>query len=151
MPFVTDKKDLVAFAGESSRLLMHLGYQRAGCIDGSKVARGRLFVNRRRNAMSAEDHERTLGNLIGLVDEDGPTLLQCFHDVFVVDDLLADVDGGAMHLEGTFHGFNGTIHTSAVAARCCKKHLLDAGLLAAIQLIHPSIVERGDRIGLFAP
>ena len=46
---------------------------------------------------------------------------------------------------------NGTIHTSAVAARCCKKHLLDASLLAAIQLIHPSIVERGDRIGLFAP
>ena len=91
--------------------------------------------------MRTEDHERTLGNLIGLVDEDGPTLLQCFHDVLVVHDLLADVHRGAMHLEGTLHCFNGAIHTSAVAARGCKKHSLDASLLAAIHIVHLSIVE----------
>src|SRR5690606_33401688 len=49
-----------------------------------------------------------------LFDEDGALLLQGLHDVLVVHDLVPDVDGGPVLLEGLLDGDHGAVHTRAV-------------------------------------
>ena len=49
------------------------------------------------------------------LDEDRALLLQGLHDVLVVDDLVADVDRGAVLLQGLLDGDHGAVHARAVA------------------------------------
>ena len=68
-----------------------------------QAARGRLLVDRRGDAVRGEDDGRALGHLVGLLDEDRAASLEGRHDVLVVDDLLADVDRGAVQVERLLH------------------------------------------------
>ena len=56
--------------------------------------------------MGREDHGRPLRDVLDRVDEDGAELLEPAHDVRVVNDLLADVDGCAVEEEGTLDRVN---------------------------------------------
>src|SRR3712207_2953102 len=53
-------------------------------------------------------------HLVGLVDEDRPTPLERRHHVLVVDDLLADVDRGAVDLQGALDSDHRPVHAGAV-------------------------------------
>ena len=55
-------------------------------------------------------------HLVGVVDEDRAALGERLHDVHVVHDLLADVDGGAVLLERALDGLDGPVDAGAVAA-----------------------------------
>ena len=96
---VADQQDVVVVVGEPPRLVVHLGHERAGRVDGAQAARRGLLVHRRRDAVGGEDDDRALGHLVGLVDEDRAALLERGDDVLVVHDLLAHVDGRAVELE----------------------------------------------------
>src|SRR3712207_1753084 len=54
-------------------------------------------------------------HLVGLVHEDRPAPLERRHHVLVVDDLLADVDRGAVDLQGALDGDRRPVHAGAVA------------------------------------
>ena len=76
---------------------------------------GGLLVHRRRDAVGAEDDDRALGHLVGLLDEDRAAPLERGHHVLVVDDLLADVHRGAVDLQGALDGDHRPVHAGAVA------------------------------------
>jgi len=61
-----------------------------------------------------------VGNLREFLDENGALFLQAVDHVFVVDDLMADIDRGAIDGQGPFDGINGAHHPGAEAARRTK-------------------------------
>ena len=63
------------------------------------------------------DHEHALlGDLVDLVDEDRSQPFEALHDVAVVDDLLAHVDGRPVALEGALHDVDGALDAGAERA-----------------------------------
>ena len=74
--------------------------------------------------MRGEDDGRALGDLVDRVDEDRAALLELAHDVRVVDDLLADVDGLAVELERTLDRVDGPLDPGAIAAGRGQEDLL---------------------------
>ena len=68
--------------------------------------------------MGGEHHRRVgiVGNLGQFLDENRALGLQAVDDVFVMDDLVADIDRGAIDGERPFHGVDGAHHPGAEAA-----------------------------------
>jgi hypothetical protein len=64
-----------------------------------------------------EDDVGAARHLVDLFDEDRPLLLEGRHDMHVVHDLLAHVDGRSVPLEGLLDGHDGAVDTGAVASR----------------------------------
>src|SRR6266705_1906019 len=120
--FVTDKYDVIALASELAGLLVDLGHQRAGGVDDLEITRPGLLVDLRGDAVGREDHGRARRDLVQLVHEDGALGLEPAHDVQVVHDLLAHVDGGAIGLEGDLDDVDGPVHTGAVPTRGRQQH-----------------------------
>jgi hypothetical protein len=119
-----DQQDVVVVAGESPRLVVHLGHQRAGGVDGVQVTFGGRGINRRCDAVCGEHHDRALGHLVGLLDKHRTRFDQGVDHVAVVHDLVAHVDRGAVLLQRALHRLNGAIHTGAVATRLRQEHPL---------------------------
>ena len=91
---VADEDDRVSVGREAAGLDVDLGHQRAGGVDRPQLALGCVVVDGRRDAVGREDDHLALRDLGLLLDEDRPPLRELLDDVLVVDDLLADVDGG---------------------------------------------------------
>ena len=115
MPFVADQDDVVALSREPLGLGVHFGNKRAGGIDGLQSTVGCLGVDLGGDAVGREHHRRALRNLLDLIHEDRTPLLQRLDHVLVVDDLLADVDRGAVEGECLLDRHHGAIHSGAVA------------------------------------
>ena len=81
-------------------------------------------ADRRRDAVRGEDDGRALGDLVDRVDEDRAELLELAHDVRVVDDLLADVDGLPVELERPLDRVDGPLDPGAIAAGRGQEDLL---------------------------
>ena len=79
-------------------------------------------VHRRRDAVRGEHHDGPFGNLVGLLDENRPGLLQGVDHVPVVHDLVAHIDRGAVLLQRALDRFDGAIHTGAVPAGLRKEN-----------------------------
>ena len=58
---VADQQDLEALVGEPPRLVVDLGHQGAGRVDGPQPAAGGLLVHRRRDAVRREDDDGPSG------------------------------------------------------------------------------------------
>ena len=93
---VADHHDRVAVGGEAARLDVDLGDQRAGGVDRAQLAGGGVVVDGRGDAVGGEDDHLALRHLGLLLDEDRAALGELLDHVLVVDDLLADVDRGAV-------------------------------------------------------
>ena len=117
MALVADEQDVVVARGEALGLVVHLGDQRAGGVDRLQGPPGGLLVHGRGHAVGREDDDRPLGDLLGLLDEDRAAILQGLHDVGVVHDLLADVDGRAVLLKRLLDRLDRAVDPRAVTAR----------------------------------
>jgi hypothetical protein len=124
---VADEEDLEVLLGEPHGLPVHLGDERARGVDGVEVTVGGTLHDRGRDPVGAEDDVGALGHLVDVVDEDRALLLEGRHDVDVVDDLLAHVDGRAEALEGLLDRDDRPVHPSAVAAGSSEENPLAAG------------------------
>ena len=119
---VADQQDVVVLAGEPLRLVVDLGHQRAGGVDGLELALLGLAVHLGRDAVGGEHHGRAVGHLVELLDEDRAARLEVGDDVLVVHDLLADVDGCAVQVERLLDGDHRAVDAGAVAARRGEQH-----------------------------
>jgi len=129
---VTDQDDVLFLLREANGLAVHLGDEGAGGVDRLEAAVGSPLHDARRHAVRAEDDVRPLRHLVDLVDEDRPLPFERRDDVHVVHDLLADVDGRAVVLEGLFDGDHRPVDASAVAAGGRQEHTFapgDGGIL----------------------
>jgi len=75
--------------------------------------------------MSREDHRPVIRALVQFLDEDGAQLFQPIHDMAVVNDLVAHIDGGAVFLDGALDDLDRPVHPGAEAAR--RRHADDQG------------------------
>ena len=124
---VADHHDRVALGGEAAGRDVDLGHQRAGGVDRAQVAGGGVVVHRRGDAVGGEDDHLALRHLGLLLDEDRAALGELLDHVLVVDDLLADVDGGAVELERALDRLHGAVDAGAVAARGGEQDALRGG------------------------
>ncbi len=144
MALMADQQDVVVVLGEPPHLVVHLGHQRTGGVDGAQLRARGLLVHLGRDAVGGEHDERALGNLRVLLDEDRPARLEGADDVQVVDDLLAHVDRRAVVLEGVLDRLDGAVDACAVAARLGEQH---AATSCRIGGSHPRLWYGQDRWG----
>ena len=114
---VADQQDVVVVGGEPLRLLVHLGHQWAGRVDGLQAPGVGLVVDLGGHAVRGEDHDGALRHLVVLLDEDRSLGLQRRYDVLVVNDLLAYVDRRTVKLERLLDRLHGPVDAGAVTAR----------------------------------
>ena len=122
MPLVTDEQDVVVLGGEPLRLVVHLGHQRAGRVDGLQLPHLGLPVHLGRDPVRGEHHRPALGDLVELLDEDRAARLEVRHHVLVVHDLLAHVDRGAVEVQRLLHRDHRAVHAGAVATGRRQQH-----------------------------
>ena len=122
VPGVPDQQDVVVLGREPTGLVVHLGDQRAGRVDGLQPPLLRLLVHLRGDAVGREHHRRALRHLVELLDEDRAARLEVGDHVLVVHDLLAHVHGGAVQVQRLLDGDHGPVHAGAVAARRREQH-----------------------------
>jgi hypothetical protein len=122
--FVTDQEDLVVAASEAHGLAVHLRHQRTRRVDRLQPSLGGRGDDGGRDPVRAEDDVRARRHLVDLLHEDGTLRFELGHDMDVVDDLLADVDGGAVALERLLDGDDGAVDARAVAAGRGEQDLL---------------------------
>ena len=101
-----------------------LGDERAGRVDGRELARRRVGVHARGDAVGREDDGLPLGDIVLLVHEDRSALAQLLDDVLVVDDLLAHVDRCAVEFEGVLDGLDRAVDARAVTPRSGQQQAL---------------------------
>ncbi len=126
---VTDQDDVVVLVGETHGLPVNLGDQRACRVNGPQVTHRSIRMHLRGNAVRGEDGDGPFWDLINLLNEDGAAVGQGLHDVFVVDDFLSHIHGGAMELQCAFHCFHRAVNACTVATWCGQKNGL--GVLPA--------------------
>ena len=98
-------------------LAMDLGDQGAGGVGEQQPAAARLGRHGLGHAMRREHDQPALGHLVQLLDEHRPQLAQLVDDVAVVDDLVADIDRGAVLAQGHLDHVDGALDPGAEAAR----------------------------------
>ena len=92
-------------------------------VDRAQAARARRLAHRGRDAVRAEDQERALGHLGGLVDEDRALRAQLVDHVPVVHDLVAHVDRRAEARERELDDLDRAVDAGAEAARVGEQDL----------------------------
>ena len=114
---MADHHHLQALGMMARGLVMDLGHQRAGRVHVDHVAPPRLGRHRLGHPMGGKDHRAVIGNVVQFLDKDRALVAQAVHDELVVDDLVADINGGAPFLQRQFDDLDGTVHARAKSAR----------------------------------
>jgi hypothetical protein len=100
---------------------VNLGDQRTGGVDNPQLPQFAFLPNFRRNPMGAVNHALTLGNLADAVDENSAFLLEFLDHKTIVDNLFADVNGGAEGLQRNPDDVDCSHHSGAESTRFQKQ------------------------------
>ena len=89
---VADQNHLAAAATVATDFGVDLGDQRTGGVKDLEATPCCLLLHRPGDAVSAENHGRTVRNLIQFLNEDRATPPQIIDDETVMHDFMADID-----------------------------------------------------------
>ena len=120
---MTDQKHVAARLVMAFSLRMHFGDKRASGVQIEKLASLCFSRHGFGHAMGGEDYTRVIRHLVEFVNKDGAHALQPFDDVTVMDDFVADIDGGAILSQRQFDDANRTLDACTKAARGGKQQL----------------------------
>ena len=95
---------------------MHFVYEGAGGVDDRAVFLSRDFEIFGRGTVRGEDDDSIFRDGFGTVDGDSAAIFQTFHNGFVVDDLVFDIDRRAENIECVFNGSYRARHARAKSA-----------------------------------
>ena len=112
---MADQEDRVPEPLVVPRLGVHLGDERARRVDRPQTAHTGAGVHRGCDSVRREDDQASGRHFVLAVDEDGAALLEVANDMRVVDDLLANIDRGAVELECLLHGLDCPLDAGAIA------------------------------------
>ena len=122
---VADQDHGVPVCRVPPRLDVHLGHEGARRVDHVVVQLRGVRMHGGGDAVCRVDHRCPRRNLRLLLHEDRAPRLEIADDVDVVDDLLADVDRGAVMLQRLLDRVHRAFDAGAVAARRCEKDAFD--------------------------
>jgi len=120
MTGVSDHHDLASLLAHLRHLDVHLGNAGARRVEHVETAFRRCFAHGPRDAVGAEDHGRSIGNLVERFDEYRTPGAQLGDDEAVVHQFVAYVDRRTEMRERLFYDRDRAIHTRAEAARIGK-------------------------------
>ena len=125
-------------------LVVHLGHQRAGRVDGLERSAARpAGAPRARRRGRRTPRSAPSGTSSSSSTKTAPRDSRFDDDVLVVHDLLADVDRGAVQVERLLHGDHGAVDAGAVAARGGQQHGAAPRPAPAIRIgRHPQVRSR---------
>ncbi len=122
MAGMADQDQRAALGDVPLALIVDLGDQRAGGIEHRKPAGSGFFLDAAGHAVGAEHGHGAGRNLGEVLDEDRAFVLQALDHVFVMHDLVPDIDRRAVLLKRAFHDFDGAHDTGAKAAGLREIH-----------------------------
>src|SRR6266516_1778171 len=114
---MADQQDVVVLSREPPRLVVHLGHQRAGRVDGAQPADLRVAADLGGDAMRGEHHDCAGRHLVYFRHEDGATPLKRADDMGIVYDLSAYIDRGAELVHRQLDRLYSAVDPGALAAR----------------------------------
>jgi len=120
---VSDVDHQIAFVGEPLGFVVDFGDERAGGVDDGELAGLGLAADFGGDAVGTKDDDAAFGNVVDVFDEDDALLLEFPDHVFVVDDGMADIEGGAVHLEGELYDLDSVGDAGAKATRSSEDDL----------------------------
>jgi hypothetical protein len=121
---VADEQDLETLGRVPHGLGVHLGHQRARGVDGREVALDGLPPQGRAHAVGAEHDDRPHRHLVEIVHEAHAAVPEPLHDVFVVDDLVMNVDRPAkVHVHELIDHVDRHVHTGTETTRIGQDEL----------------------------
>ena len=127
MSLVADHHDVEALLTHLRDFHVHLGHERAGCVEHAQAARLGFAAHRLRDAVRAENQRAAFGHVRQFFDEDRAFLAQIRDDIGVMDDLVTHVDGRAEQLDRALDDFDRAIDARAEPARL-REQDFDVGL-----------------------
>jgi hypothetical protein len=115
--------NLEALATVLLSLEVDFGNQRTGSINDPQSSFFRVLDHCCGHTMGAEDSQCTGWYLIESLNEQSSLVFQVLDHMAVVDDLMQNIDRGAMNLEGPFNNFYSSHHPRTKSAGLSKYHL----------------------------
>ena len=119
---MADQDQRAALGHVALALIVDLGDQRAGGVEHRQAAGGGFFLDAAGHAMGAEDGHGARRHLAQILDENRAFGLQALDHVFVVHDLVADIDRRAVFLQRPLDDLDGAHDAGAKAARLRQIH-----------------------------
>src|SRR5262249_14946443 len=124
---VAYENDGALLAGEFQGFKVHLGDERAGGVDHFEGALFGFVANRRRNAVSAEDENSAVRDVLYGLDKNSAAAAQLLDDIGVVNDFVVHVDRGAVGFERQLDDIHRADHAGAESARPDPQQHLSIG------------------------
>src|SRR5262249_8410694 len=116
MARMADQHDLESLALVALGLVMHLGHQRAGGVDGGQAALARARFHFLRNPVRRKYRNAALRPLVDFFYEHHALGAQILHYPAVMHDFMAYIDRWAVKLERLLDNFNSAIDPRAESA-----------------------------------
>ncbi len=137
-----DVTRLGATAGEVALgLAVDLGDEGASGVEIQQVAAFGFGGDGFGHAVGGEHDVAVLGHLVQFVHEHGALALELFHHVAVMDDLVADEDGGPVTAEGFLDDADGAVDTGAEATRAGQQDAkAGQGGRGRLHVVHCAVV-----------
>ena len=121
---MADQHQRVALLGKLDRLDVDLGHQRAGGVNHLQAAALAALAHRGRNAVGRVDDALAVGHVVDFMDKNRALFRQLIHNIAVMDNLAAHVDGRAKGFQSDLDNVDRAHHAGAKAARLEQQHPL---------------------------
>jgi len=128
MARVTDQDHDTALCDITLALAMDLGDERTRRIENAQATGLRILFYEPRDAVRAENGDRSGGHFRKVLDETCALCAQALDDVAVVNDFVSDVNGRAKLRERLLDDVDGPDHAGAETARLGEHHAHGRGL-----------------------
>ena len=114
---MADEHQRIALLGKLDGLDVDLGDQRAGGVDDLEIAAFAAARGPRAKRHGRVDDALAVGHVVDFVDEDRALFRQLIHNIAVMDDFAAHINGRAEGFKGDLDDVDGAHHAGAKTAR----------------------------------
>jgi hypothetical protein len=122
MARVTDQDHNASLRDITLALAMDLGDERTRRIENAQPTCLRILLHKPRDAVRAENRDRSAGHFRKVLDETRALCAQALDDMAVVNDFVPDVYGRAKLRERPLDNVDGPDHAGAETARLGEHH-----------------------------
>ena len=117
MTRMANQKNGVTLLGIFHGLDMNLGHKRTCGVDGMKIPLLRDLTDLGGNSVGRKEQVASIGHFVQGVDENCSLGSKRLDDVFVVNNLVIDIDGGPKFAQSDFQTLNRHVNASAKTTR----------------------------------
>ena len=114
---MTNHKYRVAIFTQLHDLNMNFGYQRASGVIHLQAATLGFFTDLLRDSVRTVNNNRSFWNFFNLINKYCALLAQLIHHVFVMNNFMANVNGGTKTTQCLIHDIDSTVNACTKPAR----------------------------------